>query len=336
MHRCTNPSDHGNTPQANAVDTRDIGATGPRYCARLQSIASRPVPVPVAMATWSALTPHSTHQVIEVPPIELAVHHFLLQQGQCPGGGRQRKAQVPSHHQAGYGPRLSARSAALAGIQRTSWRLVQDCCPSVLNLPISLGAVQTVIRRVSDAIAPHDEAIATLAPQAPVGDSDDTPWDCQNAVQWLWRMATDKVADSRIAPHRSTEALWALIAAWPGLLVSDGYGVYQDWVNQRQTCLAHLIRTARGWSQRRAPDLAACGNTARKALQRLCPMAHEPPTGGQWQAWSARFCRLRDRYQERSDDAGRLVRRLAREMTALWVLLRAQGVDPPNTLAERG
>jgi uncharacterized alpha-E superfamily protein len=33
------------------------------------------------------------------------------------------------------------------------------------------------------------------------------------------------------------------------------------------------------------------------------------------------------RYQERSDDAGRLVRRLAREMTSLGVFLREHGTD---------
>jgi transposase len=117
-------------------------------------------------------------------------------------------------------------------------------------------------------------------------------------------------------------------------LVSDG--VYQDWVHQRQTCLAHLIRTARGVSQRRDPDSAACGQSALTELQRLCHMAHEPPSGGQWQAWSARFCRLIARSQPRQDDAGRLVRRLAREMASLWVLLREQGVEPTNNLAERG
>jgi transposase len=89
-------------------------------------------------------------------------------------------------------------------------------------------------------------------------------------------------------------------------------------------------------SQRRDPDIAACGNTALKELQRLCHMAHEPPSGGQWQAWYARFCRLLDRYQERADDAGRLVRRLAREMASLWVFLRAHGMDPTTNLAARG
>jgi hypothetical protein len=35
-----------------------------------------------------------------------------------------------------------------------------------------------------------------------------------------------------------------LIDDWAGILVSDGYGVYQTWVVSRQTGLAHLIRTA--------------------------------------------------------------------------------------------
>lgn len=309
---------------------------GPMLLSPTEVHLIEPGPCPCGHSNLIALTPYSTHQVIELPPIAMEVHHFILHQGLCQGCGRQLKAQVPSDHQAGYGPRLSALIGALAGMHRTSWRLVQDFCHSVFNIPISLGAVQKVIQRVSQALVPHHEAIATLAHQAPVGSMDETPWYCQNALQWLWIMATDKVAYYRIDPHRSKEAFLALIEDWQGILVSDGYGVYQDWVHQRQTCLAHLIRSARGLSQRRDPDIAACGHTALKELQRLCHMAHEPPSGGQWQAWYARFCCLLDRYQERADDAGRLVRRLAREMASLWVFLRAHGVDPTNNRAERG
>jgi transposase len=108
-----------------------------------------------------SLSPYHTHQVIELPPIEMDIHHFVLQQGQCQGCGRHLKAQVPSAHQAGYGPRLTALIGELAGIHRTSWRLVQDFCHSVLHIPISLGAVQKVIQRVSHALVPHHEAMAT-------------------------------------------------------------------------------------------------------------------------------------------------------------------------------
>ena len=41
---------------------------------------------------------------------------------------------------------------------------------------MSLGAVQKIIDRVSYAILPHYEAMATLARHATVGYIDETPW----------------------------------------------------------------------------------------------------------------------------------------------------------------
>lgn len=128
---------------------------------------------------------------------------------------------------------------------------------------------------------------------------------CRNPWQWLWTMGTDTGALSLMHPHRSTEAFAALSDAWSGLLVRDGSGVDHDGINQRQTCLAHLRRTARGWSPQRAPASAACGHWALKELQRLGHMAHSPPTGGQWQAGEARFCPLIARAHGREDDAAR-------------------------------
>ncbi len=220
-------------------------------------------------------------------------------------------------------------------MQRISRRGVQDFCRSVLGVPISLGAIQRLIDRTSLAIAPHDEAIATLARQARVGYVDETPWYCRQALQWLWSMVTDTVTLYRIHAKRSQEAFGSLIKDWRGILVSDGYGVYQGWGNRRQTCLAHLVRRARELSQRRQAALADCGKVALKELQRLCQMAHAPPSGGQWQAWYARLCRFVRRYELRPDDAGRLVRHLRRELGSLWVFLNESGVEPTNNRAER-
>ena len=64
-------------------------------------------------------------------------------------------------------------------------------------------------------------------------------------------------------------------------------------------------------------------------------MAKAPPTGGEWRAWYARFCTLIERYHARQDDAGRLVRRLQREMASLWVFLGEQGVEPTTNRAAR-
>ena len=244
--------------------------------------------------------------------------HWVLHHGWCGACGQWTKAQVPADQATGYGPRFSALMAELAGTYGNGRRMVQTFCVSVLHVPISLGAIQKVLTWVTHAIAPLYNAIATQARRAVVNYIDETSWFCYCTLQWLWVMASETVACYMIHPHRSKEAFAALIEEWAGLLVSDGYGVYQHWVARRQTCVAHLIRTARGLAARPNPELAACGTWALAELQRLCHMATAPPTGGEWRAWYARLCKWIDQYHDRPDDAGRFARRLLREMDSLW------------------
>jgi transposase len=281
------------------------------------------------------IAPYYTHQVIELPPIDMALTHWVLSQADCPSCGHRIKTHLPPEQHTGYGPRLSALIGEMAGVQGTSRSLLQMFCASVLGIPIGLGAIQKVIDRLTLALQPYYEAIARIARHTPVGYIDETPWFCQSTLQWLWVMTSPQAAFYRIDPRRSTEAFLALIDDWDGILVSDGYGVYQSWVAKRQTCLAHLIRRARGLAQRTAPHVAACGKRALAELQRLCHMAHSPPTGGQWRAWYARLCDLIKRYHARNDEAGQLVRHLLREMDSLWVFLLEHGVETTNNRAER-
>jgi transposase len=96
-------------------------------------------------------------------------------------------------------------------------------CASVLQVPISLGAIQQVLERVTQAIEPHDAAIATQVRHAVVNYIDETSWFLSNTLQWLWVMVSDTAAFYLIHPHRSKEAFAALIDDWAGILVSDGY-----------------------------------------------------------------------------------------------------------------
>ena len=246
--------------------------------------------------TAVALTrPSQTPQGIALPVIQMALSHFVWQDAWCPVCAQWTKAQGPPEHPAGCGPRLTALVGESAGPPGTGRRTLQACWASVLQGPRSLGAIQKRRDRVTHAIAPHDQAMASQARRAPGNDMDDTPWCLTHPLHWLWGMAQEPVACSMVPPHRSTAACAARIEAWAGLLVSAGDGVYYTWVPQRHTCLAPRIRTARGLAERQSPDLAACGAWAWAALQRLCPMATAPPTGGAWRAWYARLCRLIDR-----------------------------------------
>lgn len=276
-----------------------------------------------------------THQVIELPEIKPNVHHFILHRGRCQGCGEMVKALLPHEVRSGFGPYLSALIVDLLAFHGTSRRAIQDFLYSAFGVPISQGAIQNVVDRVNQAIAPHYEAIGAVARAAPVNHVDETSWKRCKMLEWLWLMCNQAVAFFMLHRNRSSEAFQALIKDWDGILVSDGYGVYQKWVNARQTCLAHLIRTAKGLSERTNKALSRPGTWALKELRLLCRMAKHPPTVGEWRMFYARLIRLIGRHHDQQDEAGQLVRRLRREMENLWVFLKEPGVDPTNNHAER-
>ena len=284
---------------------------------------------------FDTTAPYYTHQVIELPEIQMEVTHFVLHKGECPCCGKVNKAVVPKEHRTGFGARLSGMIAQMAGNMGDSRSIIQDFCSSVLSFHISLGAIQKVIDRASEALKPHYKIIGKEAREASVNYIDETSHRKSGKLEWLWVMANTTVAFFMIHPKRSKKAFEALIKDWMGILVSDGYGVYRKWVGERQTCLAHLIRKATELSESKNPDIAKCGKWSKAELQRLCHMAHSPPTVGEWNMFYARLIRLISIYEDRKDDAGRFARRLLREMENLWTFLVEEGVSPTNNHAER-
>ena len=281
------------------------------------------------------LQAYYTHQYLELPEIVMTVIHFILYKGECAACGKIRKGHLPSEYSTGFGARISALVAEIGGIDGNSRETIKTFCASVLDVHISLGAVQKVIDRVSTAIRPHHEAIRDKARSQEVNHLDETTWKKGGKLNWLWVMANSVVAFFMIHPNRSQTAFDELIGAWEGILVSDGYKIYQKWVNARQTCLAHLIRRAKGLAERQDPELAKCGKWARSELQRLCKMAKAPPTEAEWRSFYARLCRLIALYRDSDSDAGRFVRHIENEMDSLFTFLIEEEVDPTNNFAER-
>jgi transposase len=279
--------------------------------------------------------PFYTHQEIELPEIEMDITHFILHQGECVGCGKKLKASIPDEHRSGYGPRLSAFIGEISGICGDSRRTLKDICQSVFNFHISLGAISKVINRVSEAIFPHYQAIGEVARGSDVNYVDETSWYKKGALMWLWTMVNQQVAFFLLHNRRSKEAFLELIGDWKGILVSDAYGVYQKWVNLRQTCLAHLIRKARGLSERSHAEIQCFGQKALKELQLLCHWAKAPPTEEEWNAFYMRFIELIFDHLQREDDAGKLARQILREWDSLWVFLEVADVEPTNNRGER-
>jgi transposase len=205
----------------------------------------------------------------------------------------------------------------------------------VLGFSISLGAIQKVLDRVSQAIEPSYKVIATQVRQAAVNHIDETSWHKNGILMWLWVMTNKRSALFMIHSHRSWEAFRELIRDWKGILVSDGYNVYCKWIGLRQTCLSHLIRDAKGLSESMNMDTVMFGRWAWEALRCLCHMANAPPGEKEWEAFYGRLIQIISRYRDKRDETGRFARRLEKEMAHLWTFLEQEGVSPTNNHAER-
>ena len=279
--------------------------------------------------------PFYVHQVIELPDIQMDITHFRLFKTSCRNCGRTVKGRIPKEHRTGYGPRFSALVSQLSGICGESRETVRDFAASVLGVPISMGGVQRIIDRASAATLQIYEAIADEARNAPVNHVDETSWKTESRRKWLWVMANRKVAFFMIHKNRSYEAFCQLVDAWEGILVSDDYALYRKWVHERQSCLAHHLRRARGLAERKNPDLAHFGKRLVVELSLIVQWAYETPTMGEWRAFNARFKHLVRKHHKRKDESGVFARRLINEMESLWLCLSEKAVEPTNNQAER-
>jgi len=294
-----------------------------------------PEPCSCGAEGFSNLAVYDERQQFELPEKPILITRIELLKGCCDGCGKVSKAKLPPLYKTGYGPRFTAFVAEIVGMMGDSRTALQALLLSVFCVPVSLGAIQKMVDRTSQAILPYYTAIATLARSAQINHFDETLWYLKNRLHWLWVMANPSVAFFMIHPHRSKKAFLALVDTWKGILIADGYVVYRKWTELRQSCLAHLIRRAEALAQHPDPEIARFGLHAKAELQRLVHMATAPPTTGQWNAFYARFVGLLFRTVDRKDEAGTLARTLLAELDHLWLFLEVSGVVPTNNLAER-
>ena len=288
-----------------------------------------------------------TRQYLELPPFLVRVLHVRLYSGECCHCGKQVKARLPHEYTTGYGPGMTSLVGILFGTMGSSARQIADFFNSGLfrtsageDVKVSLGSVMNLRQRCSQALESHYNAIANVARKAPVNHIDETSWPTfgpeGKGRNWLWVMVSGLVAFFMIHPHRSREAFEKLIGSWQGYLISDDYGLYRKWTAEnRQSCLAHLLRAAKKLSEDPEQDIAKWGARLLKELGRLSQMSKQGPTRGEWQAWVMRIKRLFHKLKDRDGNLGSLVSRLDKHFPSLSTFLRVPGVEPTNNRAER-
>jgi transposase len=100
------------------------------WLAPTKVIAVRPPSCPCSLTMFPIAKPYYTHQVIELPEIQMHVQYFILHEVCCPQCGRTLKAELPAAYRYGYGPSLTA----LIGERRAVSETVAARCRSSARL----------------------------------------------------------------------------------------------------------------------------------------------------------------------------------------------------------
>lgn len=212
------------------------------------------------------------------------------------------------------------------------------------GLRVQRSTICRAVERVARRGEPTWHALRDAARRSLVNAMDETSWNVEAQLRWLWVVVSEQVTFCDILPGRGFEQAASLLGAdYDGWLTHDGWAVYYKFLHAgHQSCISHLIRRCR--------DMAAVSTPA---------AAHFPLAV---KALLEKALSLRDRYQKQElslhgfltatgrleadldrllaracrDPANRrLANHLRRERPYLFTFLYCPGLDATNNAAER-
>ena len=286
------------------------------------------------------------HQVLELPEFKALVTQYNLLHCRCGRCGHVSRADLPAGVPASpFGPGVMALCALLTAKFKMSRRDVETFMADVLGIDISLGSVNDLCERTSEAVAPAVAQVAAEVAAAPAVNADETGWRQRKDRPWLWTTTTPQIEYFLIAQSRGRDSLEQLLpATFNGNVTSDRWRPYDRFPDiYRQLCHSHLRRDFQGLIDR-GGDGKAVGEMFLAASNRMFTV---------WHAFKRNeFDRdeLHRRMHSVRISWGRSVsaalachdrkavaigKDLDKHWYALWTFIYEEGVEPTNNDAER-
>ncbi|MCA1701572.1 MAG: IS66 family transposase, partial [Actinobacteria bacterium] len=265
----------------------------------------------------------------------------------CPQCKAKTKGVLPGElASSAFGPDLQAAVVTMTARNRVSRRDMSELAHDVFGISLSVGSVEAICQRASQALAGPHEALTAAVLEAQAVNVDETGWSTAGERRTLWTATTPAAAIFRIAEDRHRDRLAELIGPdFKGIICSDRWWAYDHLDSDcRQACWQHLkrdfTRHSEGLAEQRAFGEAGVALTARlfkawgafdehgdrRRLQR-----EMKPIQSELRALLERAVRksARTRYH------GRFARNLLKIWPALFTFLTVAGVEPTNNAAER-
>jgi transposase len=152
---------------------------------------------------------YEKRQVFELPQQPLVVIEHQAEIKRCPVSGRLVTAAFPAgvSAPAQYGPRFQSWMVYLNQQHFIPYARLAQLSEDLFGQPLSQATILAANERVYEHLAPFEQRLKTLLPQAPVNHCDETGLRVANRLHWLHVVSSPRLTFYGVHPRRGTEAM---------------------------------------------------------------------------------------------------------------------------------
>lgn len=286
-------------------------------------------------------------QVAELPPIAVVITEHRSHRLRCPRCKRRTAAEFPARVAASaFGARLQAAVVTLTARNRVSRRGMSELARDLFGIQLSVGAVDAICQRASNALAEPHEALVASVLRAPAVNVDETGWTTAGTDRTIWTATTPEAAIFRIAEDRHRDRLQELLGErFAGICCSDRWWAYNHIdPESRQACWSHLQRDFRFHAEG-LPTQKTFGEQGLALTARLFDAWHCFREHQDRARLADEIAPIQTELRALVDEAGRktpknkyhrgFANNLVKIWPALWTFVTHEAVEPTNNAAER-
>jgi transposase len=186
-------------------------------------------------------------QVFDLPSLRLECTEHRAEIKECPCCHQIATAPFPAGVKAPvqYGKNFRALLAYLYDAQEGASRRIREMCAEMFGYPVSEATLQAARQEQHAALAPFENRLVEILPQAPVLHADETSVPINRVNHWLHVLCTPLLTFFAIHRHRGKEAMQAIgiLPKFTGWLMHDFLASYLSFADCQHTfCKSHLLR----------------------------------------------------------------------------------------------
>lgn len=291
------------------------------------------------------------HQ-IDLPEVRPHVRCFEIHVGCCVecGSRVQGRHELQTSDALGaaavqMGPGVIALAASLNKEHGMSWRRIARFMEQAFGVKASPATYcRAVVERLAERAKPLYEQLKDDVMESAVVTADETGWRIAGENAWLWILTTLNTTVYAIERSRGWEVPAEVLGPdWSGTLVRDGWASYRSFEEaSHQSCIAHLLRRAKGILKTAQGDDAHFANEVVSVLKKALDLRdrRDDYSGHGFAVRAGQIAAELDRLLESATtdyEPNRLfAKHLGNERHALFTFLADPDVDATNWRAETG